>query len=247
MVPGLAFLAAAVATVFALSTLKRYTTRRAPHERVWTIALALFAFASVALALGSSGGWDAGTFRVFYLLGAILNVPWLALGTVYLLLGRTIGRRVETGLVFFSGLAVGVMFSTPIIGPVTRATIPVGKDVFNAFPRVLAAIGSGVGATVIIVGAVVSAVGFFRRRSDPGAGRMAAANALIAIGTLTLSSGGLMQGVIGHDEAFALSLAIGISVIFAGFSVATASSPRTTARAASPPGAGRSGVAQHAT
>ena len=44
------------------------------------------------------------------------------------------------------------------------------------------------------------------------AARLARANLLIALGTLILSSGGTLQGVIGHDEAFALSLAIGIVV-----------------------------------
>ena len=41
----------------------------------------MFAVASVALATGTSTGWDRGTFRVFYLFGAVLDVPWLALGT----------------------------------------------------------------------------------------------------------------------------------------------------------------------
>ena len=45
----------------------------------------------------------------------------------------------------------------------------------------------------------------------PGHGRLAGANALIALGTLVLSSGGLVQGVVGHDEAFVLSLAVGIT------------------------------------
>ena len=87
MVAGLAFLATAVATVFAQATAVRWSRTRAPHQGAWTFALALFALASAALATGASTGWD-GTFRVFYLLGAVLNVPWLALGTVYLLLGR---------------------------------------------------------------------------------------------------------------------------------------------------------------
>jgi hypothetical protein len=54
----------------------------------------------------------------------------------------------------------------------------------------------------------------------PPPGRMAAANGLIAAGTLVLSGGGLLQGVVGHDEAFAVSLAAGITVIYAGFLVA---------------------------
>ena len=48
---------------------------------------------------------------------------------------------------------------------------------------------------------------------------MALANALIAAGTLVLSGGGLVEGVVGHDEAFAVSLAVGITIIYAGFLV----------------------------
>ena len=85
MVVGLAFLATAVATLFAQATLVRFTRDHRPQDRAWTIALAMFALASAALATGVSTGWDNGTFRIFFLLGAVLSVPWLALGTVHLL------------------------------------------------------------------------------------------------------------------------------------------------------------------
>jgi hypothetical protein len=230
MVAGLAFLATAVATLFAEATFKRWRQGRRPHEAAWTVALALFALASAALATGASTGWDRGVFRVFYLLGAVLNVPWLALGTVFLLYGERAGRRVRAVLVFVSGLAVGVLLTAPMTGDVAgSATIPVGKEVFGVFPRVLAAVGSGLGALVVFGGAAWSAVRFARaargrapapRAGGPSPGRMAAANALIALGTLVLSGGGTLQGVLGHDEAFTLSLAGGITVIYAGFLVA---------------------------
>ena len=231
MVSALAFCATAVATLFAQATLVRYTRNRRPHELAWTIALAMFAVAAVALALGTTTGWDNGTFRVFYLFGAILNVPWLALGTVYLLAGVTAGRRVQWGLVLITGLAAGVMLTAPMDPVVGSIGIPVGREVFGVFPRVLAAVGSGVAAVVIIGGAVWSAVRFIRRRDEPGMARLATANGLIALGTIVLASGGLVQGIVGHDEAFTLSLAIGISVIYAGFlvSVSTARSPVTRA------------------
>ena len=120
---------------------------------------------------------------------------------------------------FFSGLAVGLMLSAPMHA-VSGATIPVASQVFGTFPRVLAGVGSGVGATVFLVGAVVSGVRFARDRTQPGSARRAGANALIAAGTLVLSSGGLLQGFVGHDEAFATTLAVGISVLYAGFRVA---------------------------
>ena len=95
-----------------------------------------------------------------------------------------------------------------------------GKDVFGALPRVLAAVGSGVGAVVIVGGALYSAVRFARDRNAPGHARLAGANTLIAVGTLVLSSGGLVQGAVGHDEAFTATLAIGITVIYSGFLLA---------------------------
>jgi hypothetical protein len=230
MVSALAFCATAVATLFAQATLVRYTRNRRPHEMAWTIALAMFALAAVALALGTTTGWDNGTFRVFYLFGAILNVPWLALGTIYLLAGVTVGRRVQWGLVLLTGLAAGVLLTAPMQPVAGSVAIPVGKEVFGVFPRVLAAVGSGIAAVVIIGGAVWSAIRYVRRRDEPGMARLAAANGLIALGTIVLSSGGLAQGIVGHDEAFTLSLAFGISVIYAGFlvSVSTARAPATS-------------------
>jgi hypothetical protein len=220
MVAGLAFVATAIATLFAQATAVRWSRSRAPHQGAWTIALALFALASAALATGASTGWDRGTFRAFFLLGAVVNVPWLALGTIYLLWGRGVGDKVRMALVLFTGLGLGVMLSAPMHGTITPDRIPVGKDVFGPLPRALAGAGSGLGALVVFGGAAWSAVRFARSRK-PGSGKLAGGNALIALGTLVLSSGGLLQGIVGSDEAFALTLAAGIAVIYAGFAVAS--------------------------
>jgi hypothetical protein len=223
VVVALSFLAVVISSLFAQAMLVRYTANHRPQHRVWAIALAMFALASAALATGASTGWDNGTFRVFYLFGAVLNVPWLAMGTVYLLAAEATARRVLWGLVLFSGFAAGVLLSCPM-DAVHGTAIPVGKDVFGALPRVLAAAGSGVAAVVIIGGALLSAWRFARDPRIPAHGRLAGANGLIALGTLILSSGGLLQGVVGHDEAFTLSLAVGISVVYCGFRLASGTS-----------------------
>jgi hypothetical protein len=206
--------------------LVRYTRGHRPQHRAWAIALAMFALASVALASGTSTGWDKGTYRVFYLFGAVLNVPWLAMGTVYLLARPPAARRALWGLVLFSGFAAGVILAAPM-AVVHGTAIPVGKDVWGALPRVLAAVASGVAALVIFFGAVISAWRFAHDRGTSGHGRLAAANGLIALGTLVLAGGGVVEGVVGHDEAFALSLAVGITVVYVGFVLASgATSPR---------------------
>ena len=218
MEASLAFIATVVATLFAQATLARATRYRRPQDGAWAFALATFALASAALFIGVTTGWDNGTFRAFYLLGAILSVPWLALGTIYLIHGRIIGRRVQWCIVAFSGMAIGAMLTCAVAPGIGGSSIPVGKAVLPVLPRVLASSGSGLGALVIIIGAVLSAI---RWMSKPGpvARRRAIANALIALGTLILSGGGLVQGSVGKDTAFAASLALGISVIYAGFLV----------------------------
>jgi hypothetical protein len=220
VVVGMAFLATAVSTLFAQAMLVRYTRDHRSQDGAWCVALAMFALASVALATGTATGWDAGTFRVFYLFGAILDVPWLAMGTIYLLASPAVARRTRLVLLVFSGFAAGVLVTAPM-EPVRGTAIPVGSDVFDSLPRVLAAVASGVAAVVIVVGALYSAVQYARDRTASNHGRLAGANVLIALGTLILSSGGLVQGAIGHDEAFTLSLAVGITVIYGGFLLAS--------------------------
>lgn len=229
----MAVIAAVVATLFAQATSVRFHQRREPHQLAWTLALAMFALAAVAMFLGDSTGWDSGTYRAFYLFGAILNVPWLALGTVYLFVARARADRIRTGLVFFSGLALGTMLATPIHGTLPVDAIPDGSDHFGALPPILAGVGSGLGATVLIVGAIFSAVRALRRApsADRTARRLGAANALIALGTLIASAGGTVKRWSGldADEAFALCTAVGICVIYAGF---WAASGRVASRSA---------------
>lgn len=233
---ALAAAATLVAVAFCLSTLDRWLRRRRPHELAWTVSLAMFAAGSLALWWAESTGWDNGSFRAFYLFGAILNVPWLALGTVYLLGGATVGDRVRAWLVLLSGFTVGVVVFAPTELRVTGTELPTGKDVFGVAPRVLAAVGSGVSALVIIVGALWSAWRVARgrvpslgaQRTVTAPRRLALGNVLIALGTLVLSGSGTLAGRLGKDRAFVVTLLVGIAVLFAGFLVAS-SAPRRRA------------------
>ena len=233
---ALAAAATLVALGFGLSTLDRWLRRRRPHELAWMVSLAMFGAGSLALWWAESTGWGNGSFRAFYLFGAVLNVPWLALGTVYLLAGAEIGDRVRGWLVLLSGFTVGVVLVAPTRVQVGGDELPTGKDVFGVAPRVLAAVGSGVSALVIIVGALWSAwrvwrgrvptLGAVRTIASPR--RLALGNVLIAAGTLVLSASGTLAGRLGKDRAFAVTLLVGIVILFAGFLVASASPQRRT-------------------
>ena len=179
---------------------------------------------------GRSRRLVAPSFRAFYLFGAILNVPWLALGTVYLLAGRRLADGIRWGLVIASGFAAGVMVTAPMHGTVPAGELPEGRDLFAPLPRILAAVGSGVAAVVVIGGALWSAWRLWRGtrgsppaggRSDVSPSRLALGNVIIAVGTLVLSASGTLAGRLGKDTAFALTLVTGVVILFCGFLVAT--------------------------
>ncbi|MBV9951572.1 MAG: hypothetical protein JO291_06450 [Acidimicrobiia bacterium] len=203
-----------VSLAFACSTFERWLVRRRRHELAWSVALAMFAIGSAALWAGAALGWDAWSFRLFYLFGGVLNVPFLALGTVYLLAGQQIGDRVGAVLCLVGAFAAGVLTIAPLRHAVAPHRFPEGHDLFGVLPRVFAGVGSGIAATVIIGGAVWSAIRLVRHR---GPSRMAAANVLIAAGTLLISAKALFEGLGDDETAFAAALASGISVVFVGF------------------------------
>jgi hypothetical protein len=232
---ALAAAATLVAAAFTLSTFDRWLARRRRHEAAWTIALAMFTIASASLWLASAVGWTEPTFRIFYLFGAILNVPWLALGTIELLGGPRWGRPSAVGLGLLSAFAAGVMAVAPFEGVVPADDLPKGSDVLGPLPRILAAVCSGGAAIIIIAGALWSAwrlVQGRRRALADGApagataapGRLALGNVLIATGTLILSASGTLNARLGAETAFAVTLLAGVVVLFVGFLVATSAS-----------------------
>src|SRR4051794_41908891 len=113
----------------------------------------MFTVASASLWVAAAAGWTEPTFRIFYLFGAILNVPWLALGTVELLGGPRWGRPCAAGLALLSAFAAGVMAVTPFVGPIVADELPEGSGGFGPLPPILAAVCSGGAAPVVIRGA----------------------------------------------------------------------------------------------
>ncbi len=215
---ALAGAASAVAVAFTLALLDRWLLRRRRHELAWTVALGLFAVGSLALLLGAAAGWTTTSFRAFYLFGAVLNVPVLALGTIYLLTSRRTGDRVAAVTCLALAFAAGVVVAAPIHGIIRADELPKGSDVFGAGPRIAAGVASGVGALVVLGGALWSAARLARGR---GHRRVVGGNLLIALGVLVLSAGGLLNSALGEMDAFAVSLAVGVVVLFVGFLVAT--------------------------
>jgi len=222
--------AAMVSLAFALSTLERWLAGHKPHELAWTVSLLMFTVAALALAAGAQGGWHGVTFRVFWIFGAVANVPFLAVGTVYLLASRRTGHLTAAAVALAVAYAAGVVTVAPFHAPLPVDRLPQGSEVFGPLPRIFAAVASGGAALVVFGGAAWSAV---RYRG----GRLTWANVLIAVGTAITGASGLANSVLGQMTAFAVFLVAGIVVIFAGFLVAGAGSPSQVRRLSAVPDA----------
>ena len=228
---ALAASAGLISIAFCLLTYDRWLSRRAPHDLAWSIAMALFALGAGALWWAESRGWSIMSFRIFFLCGAVLNVPWLGLGTVYLLFGQRIGHSVRTILILLSGVAMGVVLTAPTKYAVNPDNFPTAKELFGIGPRLFAALGSALPALVIIGGALWSAFRIVRhrvpaattsaRRAAIHPKQLAAGNLLIALGAIVLSASGTIAGRLGKDRAFAITLLVGVSILFGGFIVAS--------------------------
>ena len=217
MTTALAAAALLFACAFGASTYERWLVRRSPQLAAWTIALVMFALGAGALAWGSAWGWTGGSFRVFFAFGAVLNVPFLALGQLYVQVrNRRLVDRIATGLRVVAGFACGVVLVSPLRGPIPADTLPQGSEVFGPWPRALAAGGSGLGATIVFAGAVIGVWRLWRAQR-----RRAGGLAMIALGTAILSASGLLNSALGQMRAFSVTLTIGIAVLFAGFLVSS--------------------------
>jgi hypothetical protein len=227
----LAGTAALVAFAFALITFDRWQLRGQSHDLAWTIAMILFAVGSLALWWAETTGWTLFIFRIFFVSGAVLNVAWLALGTIYLLTSKTTGDRVRKYLTSLSTFSIGVVLIAPAKREIVDGEFPSARELFGVAPRVLAAVGSGVPALIIIFGALWSTFRVLRKvtptmsqknvRIVYSPKRLALGNVLVATGTIVLSASGSFAGRLSKDRAFAITLLIGVCILFSGFLVAS--------------------------
>ncbi|HVR88723.1 MAG TPA: hypothetical protein VHG53_04160 [Candidatus Limnocylindria bacterium] len=205
------FVTAIVSGAFAVLVLVGYREHRHRYQLMWAAGLLLFAAAAAAGVFARSGGTTEAAYRVFYLFGAIMNVGWLALGTLYLLVRP---ERARIGLVLACALsllgAYGVM-----VTPIDLAAAAGSGRGFpdGSLPRILAALGSVTGSVILIGGALYSAWIFLQRRRN---GRRALGNLIIAAGVLVVAAGGTATFT-GASGVLELANLAGVSVMFAGF------------------------------
>ncbi len=210
--------AAIVSLAFAGLLARQWLARRRPFQAAWTAALLMYAAASFALFLGVVDRWSVGEFQVYWAFGAILNVPWLALGEGYLLVRqRWMMAALLVGLVFLTAFVVAQVRSAPIRDLDALANdLPLGREVFGdgSTPHRLAQWVAYPAYALLLAGCVWSA---WRMRGDASLRDRFVGTLLIAVGATVVAVGSGVGAGLDVVPVFTVGLVAGIAVMFWGF------------------------------
>lgn len=224
--------AAAVAVVFSALLLRQFLERRRPYQIIWALALLMYAVASLSVAIGALNGWGRFGFQLYWLLGAVLNVPFLAVGELQLLIrNRTAHLMLDVVLIFVVAYAISVVRGAVTDAHALAQQLPSGKHVFgdgtpaHRLPQVI----SIPSYLILIAGALWSAR---RMQGRPELRDRFVGTLLIALGATVIAGFGSAFAALGKLPLFSVSLLAGIAVMFWGFLRASRATPSIPVAAA---------------
>lgn len=201
--------AALIAAAFALSLARQWAARRRPHALAWALSLALFALGSATVALGVTLGWSVPLFAVYWVSGALLTVPLLAVGQLLLMDPRRAVLYWTLAGLFAVWAIVAIPLSSvdssALREATQQATIPRGEDVFG---RTIAFTLLGLfnyTAVVVVAGTIWSAV-----RSRRYAILLIPLGVVVAGASFAFIRAGI-------PALFPTALAVGVALMYAGF------------------------------
>ena len=216
MSTALAVAAGVAATLFALDLTLDARRSGKPHTRAYAAGVAFFAVATWALVVGLVSGWSGAAYRTFFLFGAVLNIPLLAVGSTFLVIGRRAGHVAFLITGAIAAMATTLTLTVPFENPLPAGGIP--ADIFGAEitfgPRLFAVISGALGGTTIIALGLVSIFRFWRRNR-----RIIVGNMFIVAGTLAASAGGANLAFLDAAGTFSLSLLLAATLIWLGYRI----------------------------
>ncbi len=215
-------IATGVSGVFATLLFRQYASKRGTAQLAWGVALAQFAIASLMVAIAVANGWAPTIYRVFWLFGALLNVSWLAAGSIALVSRKAIGVTALVLVTAASGYAAVSVIAANLDEVVLRAadTIPLGREVWGRGSLQMSLLTYYSIIPFFIVVGIAIKTSVSRKGVRPPKDRMRG-NILIALGTTVVAIGGFALRRVAHGAAFSVALAVGVTVMFLGFLLAS--------------------------
>ena len=212
--------ATAISAVFGVHLLVRFGRRGQLFEGLWSLAMLMYAVATGALFLGVLDEWSSAEFRAYWLFGAVLNVPYLALGEAYLLLRqRWIAHVLLVVVLAATAWAASEVRTAPLETSVLGEEFFSGRDVLGegSTALLLARVYSFSGYGVLVMGALWSA---FQMRGRPELRNRFYGTLLVVLGATVVAAGAAFAAA-ANFAGFSMTLAAGVAVMYWGFLVAT--------------------------
>ena len=212
-----AIAASLISAAFAAVVFVRFRMSGRPAFAAWTAGLAIFAAAAGCQAVGEHFGFSAPIFRAFYLLGGVLGVIWLSMGTLFLLAPRRLAGRATAIL----GIVTVVLAVDAAIVPVDTSRLDtaagvLGDAIAHGSLLQLGAVILNILGTLILVGG--SAWSAYRLIRDHGGLDRVVCNVLLTAGAFVIAAGFSAAKLAGGSlDTLGVYEAVGIAVMFAGF------------------------------
>jgi hypothetical protein len=212
-----AIVAAAISIIFAWVVFTRFTLTGRPAFAAWATGLAIFAAAATCQAIGERTGFGAPLFRAFYLLGGVLGVIWLSMGTLFLLAPPRVARAATLTLAVVTlVLAVDAALVQVDTSRLGSASGVLGDAIAHGSPLQVGAVVLNILGTVILVGG--SGWSAYRLARDHGGLDRVVCNVLLTAGAFVIAAGFSAAKIVGGSlDTLGIYEAIGIAVMFAGF------------------------------
>lgn len=211
----LSALASLVSGWFAYDLIRSSVAKPRPHTVAYAVGMTMFALATFASFISIAFGWTDLVYKTFYLFGAVLNVPFLALGSVYLVGGQRWGKNLLGLLIPFTFMSA-LLIVPATMGPIPDEILPKGSEIFEtAAITTLVAIGAGIGASILVLAGLISIVRFWRT-SKP----LMFGNVLIVVGTFVAAAQRTVVDATGSQELFTATIFTAVSLIWAGYRLA---------------------------
>lgn len=212
-----AVLASLIALMFAWRLTVQYRKRKKTSLLLWAVAMGLYALAAFGEFYGLAFGMTPLIYKAYYF-GAVSLVAVMAAGQVYFV-------SEKWGPVFLGTAAVGLIAFLAHLGMVAvdaallpgAGTVAGGEAMPPAIRKVYPPLLSGIGGTVLILGAFLS---WWKTRRRPAL--------MIVAGALVLMAAGRLAKM-GFPQWLPLSELIGIAIMYYGVAGSQQNTPQTSA------------------
>lgn len=218
MSPIFPLIAILTAWTFSAQLGRQWWARRRAHALAWAASLFLFGLGHVAVLIGLTVGWSAPAFGVYWLSGALLNVPLLAIGQLHLMDSRrSVIWWTVAGLAVVWCVAFTVMadYDAQVLAAAAGG-IPAGADVIGGSVAYGLLRPMTYTFAIVVLGSAWSA--FTMKRWSL---------LLIALGTTVAAAGSSLIAT-DVDFLFPVLSAAGVTLMYMGFR-AVSSAPRPPA------------------